>query len=660
MAAALISAGCEQLGGGLTDGENIPEYEYEYEIEEEEEPPVITGMTLLSLPDITVYGRNAAFDPAGLVAAWTWSNGGTTEIPAGGYSLTLPDMAEYSPQILTVSAGEYSATFAINVMDSDKVLESISVAGPANKVNRFGSDFDKAGLVITAHYSNGTDGNVTPYATVTGYDKRTRGAQNVSVKVNGRTASVPGVSVRLPAGMAVTLEDNPYSKAGRTGYRRVYLKGESMEMRSANFKGAAAAAGGSIALRYDLGNILDGDYVTGFDPNAPGKQRATLHLDEAEIEFDVSVADVAPDVWFDYGYRRGPDDSGGKGPGAGVYYARPGETLVLSPVRFLVGYDRDHKDTGVTYSWSVSGGSFSSAASATGEFYKFTPTAAGTSAVTVSVTGNNYITGQPVTKTATTQVVCHNGAVQAGAAAWGLGQKLLQPGPGQYAVGGSGYGWSLGSFGGYEVWRVNHQSVYNIRGNAFTGWDEPGVIWIQEDRNGNGIPDETWYELKGSQDYVAKGLNRRYAVTYIDTNVEEIGGNKLIYFVDAWGRAGTWSSAWHTSWPSRITFTGTLLGDGGKQTPGSGNIATALWGYVDISGPASGHGPQGDIHPVNEYPVHRAIRADGSSVTLTDVRFIKVHTAVFNKTDIFGDKSTEIYSADFLGKQTDFPLPEES
>jgi hypothetical protein len=318
-----------------------------------------------------------------------------------------------------------------------------------------------------------------------------------------------------------------------------------------------------------------------------------------------------------------------------------------------VGYGRDHKDTGVSYSWSVSGGSFSSPASASGEFYSFTPTAARTSTVTVQVTGQSII------KTATTEVECHEGAA-AGGASWGLGQRLLHHGPGQYAVAGSGYGWSLGSFGGYEVWRVDHKSIYTISGNAFAGWDEPGTVWIQEDRNNNGIPDEMWYELKGSHDSVPGGLHRRYAVTYIDTSVETTTiDTKLIYWMDAWGRAGTWDSKWHTSWPSRITFTSTLLGAETGRTPGS-LLGSSLWGYVDISGPSSGHGPPGDIHKPYEFPIHRAIRADGSSVALTDVRFIKVHTAVFERTQLFGDKSTEIYSADFLGQQTDFPLPEDS
>lgn len=65
-AAALFAVNCEQtvpdLGGGAPDAEEIEE-------EEEDAPPVITGITLLSLPDTTVYGRNAVFNPAGLVVA---------------------------------------------------------------------------------------------------------------------------------------------------------------------------------------------------------------------------------------------------------------------------------------------------------------------------------------------------------------------------------------------------------------------------------------------------------------------------------------------------------------------------------------------------------------------------------------------------------------
>jgi hypothetical protein len=668
LAAAVFVAGCEQMAGpgtGTTPA-SVPEDDIEDNIEEGETPPAITGITLLSLPDITIYGRNATFDPAGLVVAYTWNNGNTTEIAEEQYGLTEPDMAKYSPQIITVSVMEYKTVFSINVMDSAKILESVSVSGPANKVNRFGSGFDRTGLAVTGHYSNGTSGDVTNYVTIAGYNQLKRGAQDVTVRVNGKTAPVPGITVRLPADMEVTLTVYTLSTSSYIdGYRRVYLKGESMDITRANFHAQAVTTGGSIPLNYDNGRLLDSDSVSGFNPDAVGKQRAVLHMDEATVGFDVSVIDVKPEVWFDYGYRRTPDDPAGKGPGEGKYYARAGETIVLSPVRFLVGYDRDHKDTGVSYSWSVSGGSYTT--SSNGEFCHFTAPAAGTSTATVTVTGNNYITGQPVQKTATTTVVCYAPPGQESPPVAGAGKHnmvYLHHGPGQYAAGGSGYGWSLGSWGGYEVWRVNHQAVYNIRGNPFSNWNEPGVIWVQEDRNGNGITDEMWYELKGSEDYVPQAqrrLNRRYAVTWIDAHgSEDVRGSRRIYWADAWGRAGMWGSAWNPQWPERFTFTGTLIGDPGGRIP-KGGYGNGYWGYVDVCDPSGkGHGPTGDIHPFDEFPIHRAVKADGSSVTLTNVRFIKVQTAVFCNDRVFGDLSTEIYSADYLGTQTDFPLPENS
>jgi hypothetical protein len=112
--AVLMAVGCEQpgAGGGFTiengtgngpgsgsGGGNGSGSENGNGNGDEDEAPDVTGMTLLSLPDTTIYGRNAVFDSAGLVAAWTWSDGGTTEIPAGEYTLSQPDMAKYSPRL---------------------------------------------------------------------------------------------------------------------------------------------------------------------------------------------------------------------------------------------------------------------------------------------------------------------------------------------------------------------------------------------------------------------------------------------------------------------------------------------------------------------------------------------------------------------------------
>ncbi len=71
---------------------------------------------------------------------------------------------------------------------------------------------------------------------------------------------------------------------------------------------------------------------------------------------------------------------------------------------------------------------------------------------------------------------------------------------------------SLGGFGGYIVVGFDHSTLslggdydFAVAGNAFFnssgggGSNEPGIVYVMQDSNGNGIPDDTWYELKGSE-----------------------------------------------------------------------------------------------------------------------------------------------------------------
>ena len=78
---------------------------------------------------------------------------------------------------------------------------------------------------------------------------------------------------------------------------------------------------------------------------------------------------------------------------------------------------------------------------------------------------------------------------------------------------------SLGGFGGYIVVGFDH-SIDNsggydigILGNSFSGSSEPGIVWVMQDENGNGLPDDTWYELAGSETGKPETI-QNYAVTY--------------------------------------------------------------------------------------------------------------------------------------------------
>ncbi|MDR1250797.1 MAG: hypothetical protein LBK62_01390 [Treponema sp.] len=222
--------------------------------------------------------------------------------------------------------------------------------------------------------------------------------------------------------------------------------------------------------------------------------------------------------------------------------------------------------------------------------------------------------------------------------------------------GASGYGWSLGSAGGYQVFGVEHRIGYIIDGNSFSGWWEAGVVWVQEDRNGNSLADETWYELKGGEDDnpVSKAqITRRYALRYFEAggggSVNEYGQTlRKVYWTDSKGRRGFLPGGWPYDWGVTgdwVTYTFTLLKDRGDIDTGSygANLASTP-GYVDCLG--------------DKFYVKDAMDMTGNPVTLTGVRFLKAQTAIFHYGGSYGDVSTEIAGTDFSGKQTDFPMPE--
>lgn len=58
--------------------------------------------------------------------------------------------------------------------------------------------------------------------------------------------------------------------------------------------------------------------------------------------------------------------------------------------------------------------------------------------------------------------------------------------------------------GGYDLY---------VKGNQFDTSSEPGIVWVSQDANGDGAPNDTWYELRGSEYDNAETI-RGYKITY--------------------------------------------------------------------------------------------------------------------------------------------------
>jgi hypothetical protein len=646
------------------------------EEEEEDIPRELTDFSFATLPDTLIYALGQSFNSAGLAIEGIYDDGTTEILPSSSYTLSPVDTSTAGLKYVTVRVTELneSAYFQILVRNDTKILQSISLdKEPTKKVYTFGETLSLTGIKITGTYydsASNTAGTETISITpkISGYDKAKRGTQTVTVNVNGKTASFE-VSLKVPADAVLSL--NHY-RAGVTSNHQmnelnpVYIKGKDFDLVSSNLQAKVTAKGFTKTLTYANGGLGPAD-IRNFNKDTPGSQTVRLVLDDKNDtsgDFSVSVVDAQPAVWFDYGYMRHGGDPTGTGPGHGKYYAQPNETLVLAPVRYLIGYNNDHSPAGVSYSWSVSGGSYDTGVSATGETFAFKPTGpAGTTyTVQVTVSGRNYVTGQSDSKTASAEVVCYTGTIAADKT-FGENPSAAYPllrhfAPGQFSASGSGYGWSLGAAGGYEVWRVDHQSSYTIDGNPMATWSEPGVVWFMEDKNNNNIPDEMWYELKGGDDRKAKYQNqvtRRYAITYFrgdgGSSVNEYGQTiQGIPWADSKGRTGLLPGGW--AWGvsgNWVSYACTLLRDDGNISTGSYNLME-FSGYVDVAD--TERGSDG-----NKFFVADAMRADGSALTLNAVRFIKVQSAMLLYGGVFGEVSTEIHSAEFLGSQSSFPLP---
>lgn len=208
---------------------------------------------------------------------------------------------------------------------------------------------------------------------------------------------------------------------------------------------------------------------------------------------------------------------------------------------------------------------------------------------------------------------------------------------------------SLGAWGGSVVVGFDHSiendGGYNIqiRGNAFDGSSEPGIVWVMQDENGNGLPDDTWYELKGS-DYAEQ--TRDYWVTYFKPSSPK----QATQWTDSEGNSGSidYLGSFHKqdyyypNWVSTSSYTiyGSKLKSKTIQESGIWKNLSFDWGYADNW--SSSDRIDASSTTSNHFKISNAVTWDGKPANLQYIDFIKVQTGVNAKAGIIGENSTEV------------------
>jgi hypothetical protein len=229
---------------------------------------------------------------------------------------------------------------------------------------------------------------------------------------------------------------------------------------------------------------------------------------------------------------------------------------------------------------------------------------------------------------------------------------------------------TLGGWGGYVVFSFDHPVVnvpgendFIVEGNAFYadasigaaggGSCEPGIVMVSRDSNGNGRPDDEWYELAGSE-YTHPQTRHGYSVTYerpapdhqatpdpvqkyrIDTT--------FVHWRDNAGEDGylvqlkTHKQPYYPEWieSDELTFTGSRLPDNYEWTGSMYVLYPYDYGYADN---------HPDEETAAQLNIEWAVRADGTPVHLDVIHFVKVSTALHQQCGAIGETSTEVMGA---------------
>lgn len=219
---------------------------------------------------------------------------------------------------------------------------------------------------------------------------------------------------------------------------------------------------------------------------------------------------------------------------------------------------------------------------------------------------------------------------------------------------------SLGGFGGYivlgfpqSIANVSGEYDFKVMGNAYYnsktgtgklgGSAEPGIVFVSKDANGDGIPNDEWYELAGSE-YGKDTETRDYEITYYrpqpaNQNVpwKDNKGGEGVILRNSFHIQASYYPAWIEE--DELTFRGTRLKDNAVQENG-------LWvGYCYPQGYA-------DNHPNNKegsnFKIDWAVDEDGEPVSLDAIDFVKIMTAVNQDAGQMGEISTEVMTVENL------------
>jgi hypothetical protein len=252
-------------------------------------------------------------------------------------------------------------------------------------------------------------------------------------------------------------------------------------------------------------------------------------------------------------------------------------------------------------------------------------------------------------------------------------ESFGSPSAAQSLVGGRNGIVSLGAFGGYIVFKFSdpvendpnnpYGIDFTVFGNPSVDRSEAGIVSVMKDENNNGLPDDTWYELAGS-DYYFPSAIKNYQITYTNPG-ETVAAD--VPWIDNPGNEGfVYANEYHSQPyyplsdsfpdinPNYYTLTGSkIVASLDLTDPAYIRSLKRAFGYADnqLRGDAESFLPDNPYTAEVEnmggdsFDISWAVDENGNYIDLNEIDFIKIHCAVNADMAWLGEVSTEVSGA---------------
>ena len=201
---------------------------------------------------------------------------------------------------------------------------------------------------------------------------------------------------------------------------------------------------------------------------------------------------------------------------------------------------------------------------------------------------------------------------------------------------------------------------FTVFGNATPTWSEPGIIQVMKDENKNGLPDDIWYEIAGS-DHHWETTIPNYEITYQNSGINTATD---IYWTDNQEKSGFIpENSFHRQsyYPKtdlfpmvaidKYTLTGTCIrGHIDLSNPGVVISSRRAFGYADNTPvlslsekmPDNPYTPEIEGSGGDAIDIGWAVDKTGKHVILDEIHFIRIYTGMNALAGWLGEISTEV------------------